>query len=76
MTKDVFGTNHLGHFELTRLLQPQLEAATAARVINLSSDGHHLDDIHRTMPTGSGVRTTSSARTARRRRPTYCTPSS
>src|SRR5262245_39796044 len=40
-----FGTNHLGHFELTRLLAPQLLAAGAARIVNLSSDGHKLADI-------------------------------
>ncbi|HET6737159.1 SDR family NAD(P)-dependent oxidoreductase [Mycobacterium sp.] len=40
-----FGTNHLGHFELTKLLRRQLEAARGARVVNLSSDGHHLGDI-------------------------------
>jgi NAD(P)-dependent dehydrogenase (short-subunit alcohol dehydrogenase family) len=40
-----FGTNHLGHFELTRLLTPQLEAAAGARVVNLSSDGHKLADV-------------------------------
>lgn len=40
-----FGTNHLGHFELTRLLQPQLEAAAGARIVNLSSEGHRLGDI-------------------------------
>jgi NAD(P)-dependent dehydrogenase (short-subunit alcohol dehydrogenase family) len=39
------GTNHLGHFELTRRLQPQLEAAAGARIVNLSSDGHLLGDI-------------------------------
>ena len=39
------GTNHLGHFELTRLLQPHLEAAGDARIVNLSSDGHLLGDI-------------------------------
>lgn len=37
-----FGTNHLGHFALTRLLEPHLEGA---RVVNLSSDGHRLGDI-------------------------------
>ncbi len=36
------GTNHLGHFELTRLLRPQL---AGARVVMLSSDGHHMSDI-------------------------------
>ena len=40
-----FGTNHLGHFELTRLLQPRLESASGARIVNLSSDGHRLGDI-------------------------------
>jgi NAD(P)-dependent dehydrogenase (short-subunit alcohol dehydrogenase family) len=40
-----FGTNHLGHFELTRVLTPQLEAAGGARVVNLSSDGHKLADV-------------------------------
>ena len=40
-----FGTNHLGHFELTRLLAPQLEAAGGARIVNLSSDGHKLADV-------------------------------
>ena len=41
-----FGTNHMGHFLLTRELMPLLEqtAATGAdvRVINLSSEGHQL----------------------------------
>ena len=40
-----FGTNHLGHFELTRLLTPQLLAADAARIVILSSDGHRLSDV-------------------------------
>lgn len=40
-----FGTNHLGHFELTRLLEPQLAAAGGARIVNLSSDGHRLSDV-------------------------------
>lgn len=40
-----FGTNHLGHFELTRLLLPQLVAADDARVVILSSDGHLLSDV-------------------------------
>jgi NAD(P)-dependent dehydrogenase (short-subunit alcohol dehydrogenase family) len=40
-----FGTNHLGHFELTRLLAPMLAAADGARVVNLSSDGHKLADV-------------------------------
>ncbi len=40
-----FGTNHLGHFELTRLLIPQLVAAGGARIVTLSSDGHRLSDV-------------------------------
>lgn len=40
-----FGTNHLGHFELTRLLTPQLLASGGARVVNLSSDGHGIGDV-------------------------------
>lgn len=40
-----FGTNHLGHFELTRLLVPQLVAANGARVVILSSDGHRISDV-------------------------------
>ena len=40
-----FGTNYLGHFELTRLLTPQLLAADAARIVILSSDGHRLSDV-------------------------------
>lgn len=46
-----FGTNHLGHFLLTNLLMPALLNSSAARIISLSSWGHHLspvvfDDIH------------------------------
>jgi NAD(P)-dependent dehydrogenase (short-subunit alcohol dehydrogenase family) len=40
-----FGTNHLGHFELTRLLAPRLAAAGGARIVNMSSDGHRLSDV-------------------------------
>jgi NAD(P)-dependent dehydrogenase (short-subunit alcohol dehydrogenase family) len=39
------GTNHFGHFELTRLLTPQLAAAAGARVVILSSGGHMLGDV-------------------------------
>jgi NAD(P)-dependent dehydrogenase (short-subunit alcohol dehydrogenase family) len=39
------GTNHFGHFELTRLLIPQLAAAAGARIIILSSGGHVLGDV-------------------------------
>jgi NAD(P)-dependent dehydrogenase (short-subunit alcohol dehydrogenase family) len=39
------GTNHFGHFELTRLLVPQLAAAGDARVVILSSAGHVMGDV-------------------------------
>jgi NAD(P)-dependent dehydrogenase (short-subunit alcohol dehydrogenase family) len=39
------GTNHFGHFELTRLLVPQLAAAEGARLVILSSGGHLMGDI-------------------------------
>jgi NAD(P)-dependent dehydrogenase (short-subunit alcohol dehydrogenase family) len=48
-TRDGFeiqiGTNHFGHFELTRLLVPQLAAAGSARVVILSSGGHVMGDV-------------------------------
>ncbi|OBB68137.1 SDR family NAD(P)-dependent oxidoreductase [Mycobacterium sp. 852014-50255_SCH5639931] len=48
-TRDGFemqiGTNHFGHFELTRLLVPQLAAAGGARIVNLSSAGHIIGDV-------------------------------
>jgi NAD(P)-dependent dehydrogenase (short-subunit alcohol dehydrogenase family) len=40
-----FSTNHLGHFQLTNGLLPALRAADGARVVELSSWGHHLSDI-------------------------------
>ncbi|OBK48522.1 SDR family NAD(P)-dependent oxidoreductase [Mycobacterium sp. 1081908.1] len=39
------GTNHFGHFELTRLLVPQLAAARQARIVTLSSGGHVMGDV-------------------------------
>ena len=39
------GTNHFGHFELTRLLVPQLAAAGGARVVILSSGGHVMGGV-------------------------------
>ena len=39
------GTNHLGHFELTRILTPQLAAAENARIVILSSGGHVMGDV-------------------------------
>ena len=38
-------TNHFGHFELTRLLTPQLAAAGNARIVILSSGGHVMGDV-------------------------------
>ena len=35
-------TNHLGHFQLTALLWPALKQAGHARVISVSSFGHHI----------------------------------
>ena len=37
-----FATNHLGHFLLVRLLQPQIEAARSARVVIVSSAAHAM----------------------------------
>jgi NAD(P)-dependent dehydrogenase (short-subunit alcohol dehydrogenase family) len=37
-----FGTNHLGHFALTGRLVPLLRAATAPRVVNVSSGAHKM----------------------------------
>lgn len=39
------GTNHLGHFTLTALLYPALEAAPAARVVTVSSNAHRSGDM-------------------------------
>ncbi|HET8994650.1 MAG TPA: SDR family NAD(P)-dependent oxidoreductase [Rhodococcus sp. (in: high G+C Gram-positive bacteria)] len=45
-----FGTNHLGHFLLTRLLVPSLEAGAArsgvsSRVVTVSSDAHQASGV-------------------------------
>jgi NAD(P)-dependent dehydrogenase (short-subunit alcohol dehydrogenase family) len=41
-----FGVNFLGHYLLTRLLEPSLRAAGSARVVCVSSIGHRRCDIH------------------------------
>ena len=41
-----FGVNYLGHFALTAHLLPQLRAAEAPRVVNLSSGVHHVGAIN------------------------------
>ena len=40
-----FGTNHLGHFELTRLLAPAVIAGNGPRIVNLSSAAHGISDV-------------------------------
>jgi NAD(P)-dependent dehydrogenase (short-subunit alcohol dehydrogenase family) len=41
-----FGTNHLGHFLLTRTLLPAVRrAAPGARIVNVTSAGHRASDI-------------------------------
>jgi NAD(P)-dependent dehydrogenase (short-subunit alcohol dehydrogenase family) len=37
----MFGTNHLGHFALTGLLLPALEASPSPRVVTVASIAHH-----------------------------------
>jgi NAD(P)-dependent dehydrogenase (short-subunit alcohol dehydrogenase family) len=37
-----FGVNHLGHFYLANLLLPRLEAHSPARVVSVTSVGHHF----------------------------------
>ena len=40
------GVNHLAHFHLTSLLLPALKAAGGARVVALSSSGHHWGQVN------------------------------
>ncbi len=40
-----FGTNHLGHFLLTKGLMPLVEAGANKRIVNLSSRGHHIGPV-------------------------------
>lgn len=37
-----WGTNHIGHFELTRQLLPRLKANQPSRVVNVSSSAHQM----------------------------------
>jgi len=40
-----FSTNHLGHFQLTARLWPAIKSANNARIVNVSSWGHHMASI-------------------------------
>ena len=40
-----FGTNHLGHFELTRRLMPTILAGIAPRIVCLTSSAHDISDV-------------------------------
>ncbi|MDQ1166503.1 SDR family NAD(P)-dependent oxidoreductase [Flavobacterium sp. SORGH_AS_0622] len=40
-----FSTNHLGHFHLTAKLWDALKKANGARVVNVSSSGHHFSPV-------------------------------
>lgn len=40
-----FGTNHLGHFELTRRLMPAVLAGASPRIVCLSSSAHDISDV-------------------------------
>ena len=41
-----FGTNHLGHFALTKGLMPLVEKGSNKRIVNLSSRGHHIAPVN------------------------------
>ena len=41
-----FGTNHLGHFVLTKGLMPLVEKGANKRIVNLSSRGHHIAPVN------------------------------
>ncbi len=49
-------TNHLGHFALTGLLLPQLLAAPAARVVNVTSNAHRFGRLSVEDPLGERAR--------------------
>lgn len=40
-----FATNHLGHFQLVARLRPALREANGARVVSVSSWGHHFSPV-------------------------------
>lgn len=40
-----FSTNHLGHFQLTNRLWSALQKADGARIVNVSSRGHHFSPV-------------------------------
>ncbi len=40
-----FGTNHIGHFLMTNLMMPAVLKGKG-RIVNLSSRGHHRDEVH------------------------------
>src|SRR5882757_3797783 len=40
-----FGTNHLGHYALVNLLMPAITRGGGARVVSVSSRGHHRSGI-------------------------------
>lgn len=40
-----FSTNHLGHFQLTNRLWSALQKANGARIVNVSSRGHHFSPV-------------------------------
>lgn len=40
-----FSTNHLGHFQLTNRLWSALQKASGARIVNVSSRGHHFSPV-------------------------------